>query len=105
MIIPIQNNNDDETPTGNVQEWALIELNGELVPPLSSSEKPPQSQEPNENNILKDTVELGSIEMRKVRLLCHRQSICSIRDKLVLNIALPVRFSFHFLGETYNGCR
>ena len=55
IVLPISNpsqtnEEEDDTP----QEWSLLELNGELVPPL---QQPPGSSGPDDSSI-----ELGSIE-------------------------------------------
>lgn len=46
LVLPIQNSAEDDTP----QEWSLLELNGEVVPPRSHS---------NDNS----NMELGSIRL------------------------------------------
>lgn len=58
MIVQIQsadNNNNNETP-----KWALIELNGELVPPTDASKG--QNDENEDNLVESDRVELGSLK-------------------------------------------
>ena len=68
IVLPIQmpstsdaNDTDDDTP----QEWSLLELNGELLPPTATTTLPPpqsittdDTTDPNSSN---NTLELGSI--------------------------------------------
>lgn len=51
MIVQIQSAADNKTP-----EWALIELNGELVPPKG------QNDENDDNLVESNRVELGSLK-------------------------------------------
>jgi hypothetical protein len=56
MIVQIQSaDTSSETP-----EWALIELNGELVPPANLSKG--QNDENDDNLVESDRVELGSLK-------------------------------------------
>lgn len=56
MIVQIQSaDNTSETP-----EWALIELNGELVPPANLSKG--QNDENDDNLVESGRVELGSLK-------------------------------------------
>ena len=55
MIVQIQSADTSETP-----EWALIELNGELVPPTDVQNE--QNDENNDNLVESNRVELGSLK-------------------------------------------
>jgi len=49
----------------NVPQWVMIELNGQVLPPMSSC-----SEARGEDN--KKIIELGSFRMHQVRTRCHK---------------------------------
>ena len=58
MIVPIHNDNADSPP-----EWAMLELNGELVAPTHS---PSKENEENHNKLIgENRVELGAVKFTK----------------------------------------
>lgn len=65
----IQSNNHEDAP-----EWAMIELNGELVPP---SDNPTTKNNENDDNLIEsDRVELGSLRFTKEVSNAWRRLFC-----------------------------
>lgn len=72
MIVRIQNDNNDNAP-----EWALLELNGELVEP---TETPKAENDENHNELIgSDRVELGALRFtQEVSIQRHVQIFVSL---------------------------
>ena len=73
ILIPIQfNDSNGSSDSSDIPEWAMIEVNGEFLPPLDDDDDGTTAENPaNNNSVLQidaPTVELGAVHFRgKVR--------------------------------------